>query len=309
MGIFALTAEKYNNVTLYVTGHAPYDFDSLASAYLVGRWLSRVGCHALPVLPDTVAVSDSIPGDVMRLHGVDVTCWTRAAQLDVGDGAVVLVDCHTSCIPGSIAAVIDHHPTSGTLPVSEKFCFNRTASSCALAAYRLALADGIEATDDEEILVVRSVYMDTQSLLSAKFDPADRPWLDEMIKKHSLDEDELRRRGLCFADLSRPPEELAADGLKYYAIAGKRCASTHIQAENIPEDLIDKAVRHLAERRRNEGVDIWVFFIAEPLSGRSRVIELSDSGVVERRYDRFLSRSKDIIPDLERRLLSGLDFR
>lgn len=72
-----------------------------------------------------------------------------------------------------------------------------------------------------------------------------------MIKKHSLDEDELRRRGLCFADLSRPPEELAADGLKYYAIAGKRCASTHIQAENIPEDLIDKAVRHLAERRRN----------------------------------------------------------
>lgn len=305
MGIFSELKNKYSGRRLYVVGHEGADFDSLASAYLVSRWLSRLGMDSVPVLPDTADAPDAIPRKVMLLHGVDTDKWLRATTLDVAGGAVILVDCHVSCIEGEVAAVIDHHPTAEPLPATQELCFNMTASSCALAAYRLALADGVAVTDDEEILVVRSVYMDTQSLLSAKFDPADKPLLQGMIKKHLIDEDDLRRRGLCFADLSRPVQELAAGGLKYYTLAGRRCASSHIQAENIPKELINDATEYLEKIRREEGIYVWILFVAEPLSGRSRVIELRDDGRYERVYDRFLSRSKDIIPDLERRLSQG----
>lgn len=306
--MFGRFCDSYRNKKVYVMGHERADFDTLVSAYLVSRWLSRCGVDAEPVMPDTAPAPDDIPQSVMLWHGVDVSGWTRATSLGADSGVLFLVDCHTPCIPLSVAAVIDHHPTAEPIPVPEEFCVDRAASSCALLAYRIAKADGIDITDDEEILTVRSVYMDTQSLLSAKFDPADKPWLEAMIKKHRLDAGDLQRRGLCFADFSRRPEELALDWLKYYTIAGKKCASSHIQAENIPDAIIDGAVRFLTDRRRAEGIDIWIFFVAEPLAGKSRVIELSDSGVSERRYERFLSRSKDIIPELERRLSQGLDF-
>lgn len=306
--MFGRFCDSHGKEKIYVTGHAGADFDSLAAAYLVSRWLGRRGCSAVPVYPDTAEEQDSIPRDVMRLHGVDVDEWQRASRLASGDGKLFLVDCHTPCVKLPVAAVIDHHPTSEPIAAPAEFCIDRAASSCALLAYRLAAEEGIAVTDDEEILTVRSVYMDTQSLLSAKFDPSDLPWLESMIKKHGLDRDELTRRGLCFADLTLPVEKLALGGSKYYTISGRRCASSHIQAENIPDELISDAVRYLEGYRRRAGVDIWILFIAEPLSGRSRVIELSEKGVSDKSYDRFLSRSKDIIPELERRLSQGLDF-
>ncbi len=306
--MFVHFADTHKDENIYVMGHERADFDTLASAYLVSRWLSRLGCRAQPVLPDTAPPQDKIPREVMLLHGVDIDEWTCATELSAGAGGLFLVDCHTPCICLPVAAVIDHHPTSVPMAAPLEFYFNEAASSCALAAYRMAKAEGIAVTDAEEILTVRSVYMDTQSLLSAKFDPSDMPWLDAMIKKHRLDPEELRWRGLCFADLSLPPEKLAVGGLKFYTIAGKRCASSHIQAEKIPDAVVDSAVGYLERHRAECGVDIWILFVAEPLTGRSRVIELSDGGVTDRRYDRFLSRSKDIIPELERRLLQGLDF-
>ncbi len=311
MGIFASAAEKYAD-GIYVLGHERADFDSLASSYLISRWLCRMGVKAQSVLPDTAGEPDEISLEVMRLHGIDPCLWLRAGELNAAGGAgkagIFLADCHDSCLLGTVAAIIDHHPTSKPLGVAEELCFNRTASSCALAAARLAAADGVRLTDDEEILTVRSVYMDTQSLLSAKFEASDRVWLEGMIKKHSLDEADLRRRGLCLADLSRPVSELALGGLKYYELAGRRCASSHIQAENIPEELLREAAEYLEARRRAEGVCVWILFAAEPLAGRSRVIELRDGGREERTYPRFLSRSKDIIPELERRLSQGVDF-
>ena len=159
MGIFSELKNKYSGRRLYVVGHEGADFDSLASAYLVSRWLSRLGMDSVPVLPDTADAPDAIPRKVMLLHGVDTDKWLRATTLDVAGGAVILVDCHVSCIEGEVVAVIDHHPTAEPLPATQELCFNMTASSCALAAYRLALADGVAVTDDEEILVVRSVYM------------------------------------------------------------------------------------------------------------------------------------------------------
>ncbi len=308
MGLFKDLRKSFCGKTLYVVGHAPADFDTLASAYLVSGWLENVGILSEPLFPDVAMMPDRHPIDAMALHGIDVNEWRRASDAALLPSPWVLTDTHTPCIEHPVAAVIDHHPTGEAMPAPAELCFNAAASSCALAAYRLALADGVDISDDDEKLVVRSVYMDTQALLSPKFDTNDRAWLDVMIKKHSLDEGELKRRGLCLADLSLPTEVLAEGWTKHYLLAGKKCASSHLQSENIPEDLIFDAVRHLEGRRVDEGIDIWVFSVAEPLEGRSIVIEISDNGVHRREFNRFLSRSKDIIPDLERRLRSGLDF-
>ena len=287
---------------IFVMGHSPADFDTLASAALAAAVLCRGGVCAEPVFPDIRPPDDDVPLAVMRRHGIDPAEWVRASNIDGSSVPILLVDCHTSCIAGDVCAVIDHHPTAEPPPVPAELYANVAASSCTLMIYRMARECGIEPTDAEERLAVRSVYMDTQSLLSPKFDPADRQWLGEMIKKHSLDEAELRRQGICLADTSRPISELAVGGLKYYTLAGVGCASSHLQAEAISDELIAECVSFLEARRLREGVAVWVFYAAEPLCGRSVVVYITANGTVRREYDRFLSRAKDIIPDLELRL-------
>ncbi len=293
---------------IFVMGHSPADFDTLAAAALAAAVLCRGGALAEPVFPDIHPPDDDVPLTVMRRHGIDPTEWVRASKIDGSGARILLVDCHTACIAGDVCAVIDHHPTAEPPTVPAELYRNASASSCTLMIYRMAQDCGIETTDAEELLAVRSVYMDTQSLLSPKFDPADRPWLDEMIKKHSLDEAELRRQGICLADTSRPIAELAMGGLKYYTPAGVGCASSHLQAEGISDELLDGCVSFLEAERLREGVAVWIFYAAEPLSGRSVVVYITAGGTVRREYDRFLSRARDIIPDLELRLSNGLDF-
>lgn len=301
-------SELFGGKRIYAMGHSPADFDTLASAWLASVALCRLGVDATPVFPDILQPDDDIPSDVMRLYGIDTAMWVRASQIDGIGAHILLVDCHTSCIAGDICGIIDHHPTAEMPSVPADFCENGNASSCTLKVYRMALSSGILMSDKHECLAVRSVYMDTQSLLSPKFDPADRPWLCEMIKKHSLDEGDLMRRGICLANISRPVSELAVCGLKYYTLAGVPCASSHLQAEAIPEELTARCVEYLEQRRIQDGISVWVFYAAEPLSGHSVVVYITNSGTVRREYDRFLSRSKDIIPDLELRLSQGLDF-
>lgn len=293
---------------VYVMGHSPADFDTLAAAWLAATALCRAGVDAVPVLPDIMPLDDDIPAEVMLLHGVDTASWVRASQVADMGAHFLLVDCHTLCIAGEICGIIDHHPTNEIPSVPAELYENSHASSCTLKIYRMAIDCGIAMSAEDECLAVRSVFMDTQSLLSPKFVPADRAWIEDMIKKHSLDETDLMRRGICLADISRPVSELAAGGLKYYTLAGVRCASSHLQAEAIPEELIAECVACLAQRREREGVGVWVFYAAEPLLGRSVVVYITKDGTVRREYDRFLSRAKDIIPDLELRLSQGLDF-
>ena len=50
--MFGRFCDSYRNKKVYVMGHERADFDTLVSAYLVSRWLSRCGVDAEPVMPE-----------------------------------------------------------------------------------------------------------------------------------------------------------------------------------------------------------------------------------------------------------------
>lgn len=298
MKIFSKIAERYPGQRINIMGHTSPDTDTVLATELFCRFCRRIGIDALPVLTGVVGKDEDA---VCRIHGIRIDEWKTQTN---SDEVLFLVDCHTTSYPGRVIGCIDHHPTREPVPESMADLYiNDRFSSSALAVLRQAVCEGITVTDDDEIIALRSVFMDTQSLISPKFVREDMIWIDRMIGKHGLDKEELIRQGLCFSDLTLPPEELAFGGTKYHNIKGHRCASSHIQAENIPRELAERCAALADERRRAEGLEIWLLCIAEPLRPSSVIYELTDSGVSVTEYDRMLSRSVDIIPWLEEKFI------
>lgn len=303
MEIFGKIRREYRSRPVFVLGHDHPDTDTVLATELFCRAAARAGIDARRVSTGQ-ADPESARGYVRC--GVDPSGWLRAEEL-TGDALLFLVDCHETPHAGSVIGCMDHHPAANA-PQGELFVDHR-ASSATLMIFRAAAEEGIPLSDADELAALRSVYADTESLLSPKFLPSDRPWIEAMIRKHGADERELIRDGLCFSDLALPPERLAVGGLKYHAYAGlsgrvRRAASSHIEAEGISPELVADALEILSRRRAEEDLYEWVLITVEPLSHRSAVYEITAAGVEKTLYDRFISRSVDVLPALEEKLTS-----
>ncbi len=284
-------------IKVKVLGHDAPDPDTAISTLLMTRLLRALGYDAEPVRTGWLCEKGF---RLLSGYGIDYAGWTDITE---PSDALFLVDCHETSRPGRVIGVVDHHPTKDTPPA--EVYINGPYSSAALRIYRLMLEEGVRPTDEEELLTLCSIYFDTQALLSTKFDPNDRPLIDSLIKKHGLKEDALIELGLTLADMSLPAEELSGDGLKYYSICGLRVASTQIQARRISDSLRKAAIEHINKRRNDEGVDLWLLILSEPLTPSTEVIEIYDGRVEATSYPRFLSRSMDIIPQISEKLAEG----
>ena len=288
---------------LFVLGHDTPDADTVLATGIFCRAARQAGIDARPV---STGIPDRESCAVVRKCGVETTAWPAAESLRPGD-LLFLVDCRETPHPGTVVGCVDHHPTDAV--PSYAVAVIERASSAALMIYRQAVREGIALPDDCELIALRSVYADTESLLSPKFLPSDRPFIDRTIAKYGLSEEELIRDGLCFSDLTLPPERLAVGGLKYHTLTDANgtshpAASSHIEAEGVTDELIGRCLDVLADLRVREGKELWVLIVVEPLSHRSRVWELTDSGVGMTAFDRFISRSVDVLPALERKYRS-----
>lgn len=303
MKVFEALRRRCAGKKLFVLGHDRPDADTVLATELFCRFARRAGIVACAVRTGT---PDAESARVISRCCVDTSAWTAAEETGAED-LLFLVDCHETPHNGFVTGCIDHHPTQ-----TEKrweIHVNGRASSAALTVLRIAREEELPVQRDDEIIAVRSVYADTQSLISPKFVPSDRPYLDEVIEKYALDRDELVRDGMCLTDLSRPTGELAAGGLKYHAFrdAGgrtHRVASSHIEAENVTEEIVDRCLAVLSRRREEEQLEEWVLIVVDPIAGRSRIYSITARGVEVSRFDRFISRSVDVLPALERKFTS-----
>ncbi|MCQ2354453.1 MAG: DHH family phosphoesterase [Clostridia bacterium] len=297
MEIFGKIRECYQGVPIYVLGHASPDTDTVLATELFCRFARRAGIDARPVRTGEIGKKER---GVFCEHGIKYDKWVTETS---ADDLVFLVDCHTSDHAGKVIGCIDHHPTKEPVPESMRELYiNGRGSSASLTVLRQAKDEGITITADDEITALISVFMDTQSMISPKFVSSDSEWVDRIIGKYGLDRTELVRLGFCFSDLTLPPEVLAFGGLKYHNIGGHRCASSHIEAENIPEELAKKCAQIADSRRRKEKLELWLLIVVEPLLPSTVIYEIGDGGTKVTKYDRMLSRSVDIIPRLEEKI-------
>jgi len=279
--------------SIVITGHDCPDADSVISAVMVQGLLGRFGIEAtvkFPTPPDNVTLRD------MKTLGL----WSDSLLRDLEPtDLLLLVDHHKTFYKNSVIGCVDHHTTP---PEPQGECAIVVgASSAGKVIYDMLNACEV-ANGDDELLALYSVYLDTQSCRSLKFNRADLAWTENCIEKFSLDRDELTRMGFCLNDADEPVPTLAMYAYKRYEFGNKVSASTCIQIDEGDErwnKIIFAIVEHLKEKTDKEGYAAWVFAVNKPALSRSDLYFIHDDGRVEKRsLDRLASRSRDVIPVL-----------
>ena len=277
---------------IVVTGHDLPDNDSIISSVMLRYLLGKAGVEStikFGTRPDNVTLRDATELDL--LGGIFFDGFA-------GDDRLVLVDHHVCFYDNHVIACVDHHTT----PPEANFDLNLVvkASSCGRVVYDMALSAGLD-DDYLERLGITSVYLDTQSCKSPKFNQGDLPWLADGVERLMLDEKRLIKMGFCICDIADGAKVLSGYGLKRYPFGEKLGASTCVQIDIEKEDewntVIDEIVKILVGRMNDEGVFLWAFVVNKPEIARSDIYFIRPDGSVKiERLDRVASRSRDVIP-------------
>lgn len=279
---------------IVITGHTNPDADSLISSWLLADFLRWQGYDC------RIYVAEVTEREGLRAAehlGLD---WTGCRTLPEEDEVLFLVDHHVPAFDRPVVGCIDHHPCQERYdyPIYQ----NLRASSTARIIFRLMEEAGMPLTKHHRELAASSVWLDTQAMKSSKFCPEDGPWVLAETEALGLDKDWLEREGLGLMDLTLPMEELVVIGMKKYTIAGKSVWSGGLRCHPLTEDVMARAIAVSEGMRRDNGVDLWLVLMSDPVAGRTEEADLTDSGVVRYSYPRLMSRSMDIMPRVEREL-------
>lgn len=286
--------------SVVVTGHDMPDCDSIISAVMLRELLSWLGVASavkFGTFPDGVTLRD-----MKKLGIVDEISFDGFDEKDM----LVLVDHHVTFYDNKVIGCVDHHTT----PPNADFDFNLVvkASSCGRIVYDMAVACSVD-DDFMEKMAIYSVYLDTQSCRSPKFDKGDLPWLADGIARLGLDEDELEEMGFCLNSLDEDAEILATYAYKRYEFGGRVGASSCIQIDDEQigwTEKTDEIIECLKQKMRLEGAFIWVLVVNKPKASRSDLYFIRESGVEVVCLDRLASRSRDVVPVVMREAESNI---
>lgn len=297
-GILEQLAESDNPVVL--TGHLHPDYDSAAACLLMQHFLRQCGVDVQICLYGEM---DAHGAAVLQKYGyVPGSLFAPVPE----NALLILCDCHTAKLPGRVIACADHHPTMEApgIPVY----LNKRASSAGRVVYQAAMAHGLQADREIDFLALSSIYMDTLSCCSSKFQKEDKPWIQAAADRWGFDLVSLQRDGLCLTDMSLPPNMLARNGFREYIFGTYHLASSYIQVQD-EDPALEQELLNCCRKACIEGAyDGWVFLYYVPIRKTTDVY----------RYDRhtgiwsgehhsvILSRGNDVIPALEHILHSRI---
>ncbi len=281
---------------IVVTGHDMPDHDSIISAVMLKELLALLGVESkvkFCTRPDGVTLRGVCE---LGIYDEDFFCGFEERD------RLILVDHHVSFYPNKVIGCVDHHttPPEPTCP----FALIAAASSCGRVIYDMAVAADA-CNEFLERLALQSVYLDTQSCRSPKFEKSDIPWLEEGIARHGLDKTRLEKLGFCLCDPCEDTEILIHYGYKQYKFCGKRGASSCVQIdvdrENDWQPIINDLIGRIVCRIREENLIVWAFVVNKPEISRSDIYFIFPSGEVQTvKLDRIASRSRDVIPVVEK---------
>ena len=275
---------------LVITGHDMPDGDSVISAVMLERLLYKIGIKAavkFPTPPDNVTLRD------MKTLGI----WRDEDSSGFeSDDVLILVDHHVSFYNNKVIGCVDHHTTPPE-PVFRNALIVKS-SSCGKIIFDMAGECGC-CDELMKKMALYSVFLDTQSCRSSKFDKGDLPWVEKMIVECAVDRDEIERMGFCLMSPSEDADELAMYAYKRYEFNGKRSASTCIQIdlnEGGWDERIPRIVEFLKQKTVSDGCEMWAFVLNMPIESRSDIYFIYPDRVELLKLDRLASRSKDVIP-------------
>ena len=280
---------------LVILGHDTPDMDSLLSCVLVKRLLAFWNIPSQIVLPTP---EDGQCRRLMPQLGFAPEAWR--GETCTGD-ALILVDHHAAQHAGRVAAIIDHHPTD--FAPDAPFVWIAQSGACAAMVYNLMEAAGMPVTPEDEKLAVAALYLDTLALRSTKILPQEARWAKERAAVLRMDAAWLEKEGLGLQDPTLPAPVLAMTGKKRFVYGSKVVFSTYVQLDGMEDGLRASLLGVLTAALMEYGADLWVFLHHDPAAMRSVEYDVWPDGTVETiGYDHLVSRGKDVMPRIERRM-------
>lgn len=291
--LYAILREAAGRGRLVITGHDEPDVDSLASCVLLRELCEWWGIAAQIVLPTR---ADAQSRRVMPEFEVEPDGFI--GNIITGD-VVAMVDHHAPLRDEVVCVCIDHHPTARMLPYP--YAQIDQTGACALSVLRLMLEAGMEPSPRQEALAVTALYLDTIALKSSKIPPEEAAWARERAAALGLDERRLLREGMHLQDMSLPAAELAMRGRKAYDFGGRRVISSYVQTDAMTEEKLEQILSALRAAASEQGASLWVFLVHDPIAERSTEYDVIPDGTVTAiRYDRLVSRGRDVMPRVEK---------
>lgn len=269
---------SYSNIK--IIGHQHADFDSMVSGYFLENIFLNLGIKAQFVLQDNEE-------DIFfkeKFIGRKRT-WRKR-----DDDVLFLVD-HTAEYDLPVVGCFDHHPQIAHI---EKNYINEPKTSCAKVIYDWAQSIGYTVPNGYEVLTVYACYMDSLSFKSTKARKEDLAWCKEMMKKHNMDEQEVKTFGYGLTPKSENYTKYLTTGLKTYPLDNKVIISSYIVVDKDEED-IPRIVSSLRPKMTKSTL-AWCFIMSNVIAERTTTVLITKDYYLVQKTNRLLSRGNNIIP-------------
>lgn len=208
-----------------------------------------------------------------------------------------LVDHYKTSHKGNIIGCIDHHYTSEKL----NYDYYLYSPACSATYYIYKIMKKLNFKISREIiqLVGYASFIDTCSFKSTKWTKKEKDEIISLLKDYNFNVDEMLKECLCIDDLSKMSlEEIIANGFKRYEYGKNIVKSSYVQITSleISEDVINLISKIVAK----EKLAMWVFIVSDMINEKAMVYKITQNQIITEKYDKILSRGKDIMPVVEK---------
>ena len=306
-----LTKEDFTKLynTLYgkkitILGHDNIDVDSVLSSLLLSKVLTFLKIENEFLILEKVKEDDTYM-IIKKLFGIDIKVYEQISEDSSRN--LVLVDHYETIHKGNILACIDHHTT--LKDVNYPFKYVKSSSAAAYLVYEIMnLARYVPSKEDVSMMIM-AMLIDTVSFRSSKTVKSETIIAKNLAKEYEIDFELLEKYGLGLTDISNmTDEQIISNGYKWYNYTKSRdVGSSYLQLYGMPPN---KTLNHwlelILEKRKRTGADILVFLIFDVKESKTyEYIFTKDNTIEMYLHDGILSRGKDIMPKIEKRVTNS----
>ena len=224
---------------MIILGHENPDVDSIISAIILNKILTKKGYSSEFIIPDKEINKDTL--EILNNYNIDPTIYMKRIP---NNKKIILVDHNERNVNGKIICIIDHHKTQKEYNMKHYYNTNVSSTACFIAKQTEELLD----KNDLELAVLATM-IDTVSFHSTKGRKEDLEWCKYICDKYNLNYDKLYNQGLYLTNMDNI-DEAALNGLKKYNINNQKLESSYIQIKNPKLEIkkINKIIDKLIQR-------------------------------------------------------------
>lgn len=286
---------KYNKIT--ILPHDNCDVDSVISAILLSKLLKY----------------HNIENEIL-IFDEKIEEWTNYFLVKLGynlsqfltrkedkNRKLFLVDHHKTIHAGEVLGCIDHHLSADD--ITYDYYLNKHSCSAAYIIYKIMMDLSVPIDKKTIEMVGYATLIDTCSFKSTKTILKEKEELLQLLKQHDFDIEFMLNECLCLNDIANMSNyEIARNGLKVYDFAGYKVKSSYVQIDNL--DIPKEVITYIQSLVITENIYMWAFIVSDLKHERSNVYKITKESIIIEMYDKIMSRGKDIIPAIEKEILT-----